>query len=205
MKFLAQALSVILHPLLMPTVVYATIMFIFPLSILPLEIGSKLYILGFIFLTTAILPTMCIYVMVLTGKIEDVNLRERKERLIPNIFTTIVYIFVCYLMHETMHFDGLLLNTLICFTFFVAILTAITYFWKISLHASGISGLVGFLFGLNQVLPIDNILIYCSLSLLIAGSVMTARLYLNAHTPAQIWAGAALGLLFGWITPVFFL
>ena len=73
----------------------------------------------------------------------------------------------------------------------------ITFFWKISIHAIGISGLAGAFLGFSELLfPIQNgegITIINILLLLLVGVICSARLYLKAHSFLQIIAGITLG------------
>jgi membrane-associated phospholipid phosphatase len=88
-------------------------------------------------------------------------------------------------------------------TFSIAIVTLITVFWKISAHSVGICGVIGFMFGFYQKYA-DPLLFYPILAIiLLAGILMSARLYLNAHTPAQVFAGGLLGLTISFTTIYF--
>ncbi|WP_139793856.1 PA-phosphatase [Reichenbachiella faecimaris] len=88
---------------------------------------------------------------------------------------------------------------LIATTLLVTVLTIITLWFKVSIHAAGISGVVGFFLVFGLKYP-DSMAFYPLLGLLIcAGLVMSARLQLNAHSPKEIWAGmcTGLGICFG--------
>jgi membrane-associated phospholipid phosphatase len=82
-------------------------------------------------------------------------------------------------------------------TMSVLILAFVSIFWKISAHATGISGMIGLLAVINNKTP-DSSLFYPILILIFLGGCLTsARLYLNAHSPLQIVAGIGLGLAIG--------
>ncbi len=84
----------------------------------------------------------------------------------------------------------------------------INLFFKISLHATGIGGFVGMVlitmwqysFGtISMTLPLlgasqVSINLVLLISILLAGLVGTARLWLKAHQPKELYAGFALGL-----------
>ena len=189
----------------MPSFLYTAILLLFPLSVLPVAMATKLYIIAFIFVTTAFLPAISIMLLYLIGGVQDLTLEERKQRLFPNLFTSMIYAMVCYLMYDKLHFGGLMLNTMIGATVLVVLLSFTTLFWKISLHGAGICGLLGFLVGVNHVLPLDYMLETLVFVLILAGIVMSSRLYLGAHKMSQVVAGAMLGGIVGVIIPVFFL
>lgn len=71
----------------------------------------------------------------------------------------------------------------------------ISYWWKISLHLIGVGGVTGVVMALSlrAGLGITPALVAM---IMVATITATARLYLNAHTPAQTLAGFVLG----WMT-----
>jgi membrane-associated phospholipid phosphatase len=79
----------------------------------------------------------------------------------------------------------------------------ITFFWKISIHAIGISGLAGAFLGFSELLfPIQNgeeITIINILLLILVGVVCSARLHLKAHSFLQIIGGITLGFVVEYI------
>jgi membrane-associated phospholipid phosphatase len=76
--------------------------------------------------------------------------------------------------------------------------------YKISAHTVGIGGLIGSLMMISLVLKY-NAVPEIAILFLIAGIIATCRLYLDAHSPKQIYAGFALGLLTQIIVFTFFL
>lgn len=64
----------------------------------------------------------------------------------------------------------------------------VTLRWKISAHATGMGGLIGgtmIVMRLYQLLPSYELM----LLIVLAGMLGSARLYLKAHTPAQVYVG----------------
>jgi len=70
----------------------------------------------------------------------------------------------------------------------------ITFFWKISLHMAGISGVIGGLLILSIKFGL-GISPFLLIAIVAAGFVASARLYLNAHNPSQIFVGFAIGFI----------
>ncbi len=62
-----------------------------------------------------------------------------------------------------------------------------------------ISGGLGIMLPLNQVTEQDNLLLPTVGLILIAGLVMSARLFLNAHTPREVMVGSVVGVSVGLI------
>jgi hypothetical protein len=73
------------------------------------------------------------------------------------------------------------------------LVSVITLFWKISVHSVSVNSMVGFLMA-AMVSKVEPELLYPLLgSILAAGAVMSARLYLDVHSPAQVGWGCLLG------------
>lgn len=81
-------------------------------------------------------------------------------------------------------------------TFVIFIAEVISIFWRISLHTIGMGGLLGFFFELILHMHGTSIpLLLFPFLVVAAGLVGTARLYLQAHTPIQIFVGYIVGFL----------
>lgn len=70
----------------------------------------------------------------------------------------------------------------------------ISLWWQISAHAAGIGGIIGALAGLIVRYGESALFIPMLCVIIFAGFLISARLQLNAHTPAQVSAGAVLGV-----------
>ena len=125
----------------------------------------------------------------------------RKERLPVLILISIYYLMTYYIFR---YWNSTLLNLFhpyLSFLFagliLIFTLTAITYFWKISLHSSSISALSGGMMAetlVAQPMASQDQVFYINMALLVlVGIVCFSRLYLRAHTISQIIAGIVLG------------
>jgi membrane-associated phospholipid phosphatase len=131
-----------------------------------------------------------------TKVIKDLQMTNRKDRLLPFAFISIFYVLVTVLFHRQLPLNNLLSATLIGMTLVVVLTNLITLFWKISAHSAGIAGLVGFCLVYSMKFAGSNSLLFPLLaSVLLMGVIMWARLYLNAHKPTEIIAGGILGLV----------
>jgi membrane-associated phospholipid phosphatase len=66
--------------------------------------------------------------------------------------------------------------------------------WRISSHMLGIGGIIGLIMATSIIYGAD-IILYLVISMLLAGFIGFSRLSLNAHTPAQVYTGLAVGIL----------
>lgn len=192
---LALALSALLHPLLMPTILFAILLYFSPAVFgIANEAGQWRIVIG-VFLSTFLMPFLSILLMFRVRSITSMTLDERNERFMPFLTTTLIYMITTYLFLRQMQGFYTMIVVLGSITFSIALVTFITVFWKISAHSVGICGMIGFLFGFYQKYA-DPMLFYPILVIiLLAGLLMSARLYLNSHNPAQVFVGALLGLV----------
>ncbi len=148
-----------------------------------------------IFALTFVIPLCSILVMKLLGSISNLHMRSRKERFMPFFFIGIYYAVTTYLFVSRLPFSDVLLYIFGGVTLLIFVCTFITLFMKISLHAAGIWGIVGFILALHLKIPVAGLFLPMNVSLLLAGLVSSSRLYLNEHTPRQVYVGAITGFL----------
>ena len=126
------------------------------------------------------------------------NLRERR---LPYLVSIIIYGISTYLFGWKLQPIGELAPqisiVLGSVTVSLILVALISLFWKISAHATGVGGAIGILTALLMRFDEPDLLIPLLLTILTGGALMSARLQLNAHTPAQILAGIISGLTIG--------
>jgi hypothetical protein len=201
----AQALSVAFHPLLHPTLLLLVITFFAPLIVSPLNTQVMLKITSMIFIITALLPVLSILAFKYSASIRNFELIDHKERVIPFFFISLIYCLPTYLFYSKIRVSQLLIVIFAAISIMLLLLTVITIFWKISIHSAGISGLAGFLVGINIKIPESSLFYPMLVIIILAGAVMSARLYLNSHNPAEIFGGAVLGFLISFSSLYFFI
>ena len=201
----AQILSAFLHPLLMPTIIFGILFYIAPESIQNLELFNdsarvgvmslKIGLLLLIFLQTFILPVFTIYCLHRFGFVKDLKMETLADRRLPYIVTMAIYTFVAtfFTMKLKQLPEVAIIMTGVAFS--IALVAVISLYWKISAHAVGISGALGALIGIAIKFSSYQLFFPIIAVILVAGFLFSARLHLNAHTPAQIMAGASLGLI----------
>jgi membrane-associated phospholipid phosphatase len=198
-NLLARIISIVFHPLLLATYLFALFIFLFPVALEPLKAEGHLTFLFLIFCVTFVLPALNVGMFRMMGTIKSLEMKERKERIIPFIFISVLYVALTYLFHTKprIGFHDNLLKFMIIIDALVLIATLTTLFYKVSVHSLAVWGLIGILIPLNKVLE-DNTLFYPTLFIIVmAGLVMSARLKLNAHTPREVMVGSLLGLATG--------
>ncbi|WP_455628634.1 hypothetical protein [Parabacteroides chinchillae] len=191
MRLFANITSILFHPLLMVTYGIILALTYTYLAIYPLPV--KLTILGGTFVSTAIIPGVFIWLMVKNGAAVDLELSDRKERIVPYlIFITSIMVCTFFLYKMMMPFWILALLIGVCVSLVIAL--SINFFWKISAHAIGVGGLLGGIMGVARIHMINPFWAFIAV-LLIAGLVGTSRIFLQRHTPMQVYAGFCLGFI----------
>ncbi|HYX10278.1 MAG TPA: hypothetical protein VE912_26350 [Bacteroidales bacterium] len=197
---IARIVSVVFHPLLMPT--YG-ILILFNadayLRFMPFE-GKKLIFL-IIFLGTFALPLSLIPVFLYRKLIYHIDLDTKRERFYPLLLTTIFYYFSFYLLRK-IPVPGIIQLFILAAGATVFFDLVVSVFWKISTHMTGIGGLLGLIAGLIYRSPTD-LSVYLILSILAAGIIGSSRLKMEAHNQAQIYAGLSSGFLIVFLLIIF--
>jgi len=189
----ARTLSIIFHPVLMPT--YALLL-VFQLSrflnyVTPDKVKEALYLI--VTFNTLIAPLFIAWLLLRRGWIKSFNMERRQERIVPYLSNAIL-MMVAYYMLRQLGLPKLFYLLLLGAATSVVFAVVINLVWKISIHMIGVGGVVGMFFGMSEFLLID-LRIPILIALLVAGLIGTARLSLGAHHPMQIYAGFFVGFL----------
>lgn len=197
-NILSKAFSILLYPLFMPTYGMGLYMLAMhhrtpnlPNAYIWVAIVGTLVI-------TALIPIVLLLILWKRGNISSLHIDNAKERTTPYVYSLICYGFWCYFVGVTLHMPLVWLVVAIGSTCALLAVTIINRWWKISAHLTGMGGLLGGICSLAlyySALPTTLIIITLTISLLL----MYARIYMNAHTPAQVVAGYLLGILFTFI------
>jgi len=133
---------------------------------------------------TSIGPMLFVFWLYSTDRISDLDMSIRSER------ETVFGAFVVFYLLGTValwitHSPKLLIAAMAGFTLSTIVVQYITRYWKISTHALGITAplvALTLLYGWDELFPFWILL----------PMVCWARVYLKAHTVAQVIAGSAL-------------
>jgi membrane-associated phospholipid phosphatase len=204
MKYITKGISIIFHPIFIPMMAFFLYLQIEHYTVATMH---SLTDQGFWIVFSAIglfsflLPLIAMNGMITTGIVQDWEIKNHKERVPVLMFSALFLACLYYIFHyietnngDVFHaFFGVIMSGVV-----LAVLAAgISYFWKISMHAIGISGLAGSLVGLtthlDPLLNPQDMVFYNSILLSIVGIVGFARLYEKAHNLLQVLAGTALG------------
>lgn len=197
LDYSCKSLAVVLHPLLVPTYIY-TIMVCYTTGIMGnFNATQKATFIALIFVATFVLP-MLVVVLQLMFTQDDFSFRSlfienSKDRVRPFLLVSLVYCLLSYYVWTTWQSQLAMATILGAIALAIFITAFISRFWKISAHAVGIGGVSGncLLFNFHYLqMSLFGVLL---ISILAAGVLLSSRIYLGAHTHAQVYAGWALG------------
>lgn len=196
MRLFANIISIVLHPLLMITYgVVLALMFTY-LAIYPF--GIKVLIAGGVFFSTALIPGLFILLMVKSGAAHDLELTNRKERLVPYLImitSNLACFFFLYKMRMPFWVLSLMISSVVALVFALCI----NFFWKISAHLLGIGAALGAILGMCRLQHMNAWPLFM-LGFIFAGLLGSSRILLGRHTPMQVYAGFTLGFVFTFVT-----
>lgn len=191
-KTIARFFSIAFHPLLIPTFGMILLFHLNTYISFSIPDPAKRFILVILFVNTAVAPVLFLFLFKRTGFISNVLLDDRQERLLP-LFVSSLFFILTYFLFKQVSLPSLINYFIMGATLLVLICLMITFGWKISLHAASMGGLTGFLITSSLLLKADLSWLIM-LSVLVSGFVASSRIFLQAHTPAQVYAGFLLGI-----------
>lgn len=205
MTLLSKAISIVFQPLFLP--IYAFLLYVtidHHSTFLIRSDQASLhfnYILSIQILLAVVIPVGSLYVMYRSRIITSMSLPDRKERIPVFIITLFYYLLTYYFLRKihvtNLDFLGAFMSFLSAGIILTVLSLVITFFWKISIHAIGISGMAGAFLGFSELLsPVQNADYLTQLNiviLILVGVVCSSRLHLKAHSFPQIIGGIFLG------------
>lgn len=198
----AKIISTLFHPLLMPTYGFAVLFLTQNYISTFTTLNLKILILSVTFIFTFLLPAINAFILLKMGRIKSLEMESNEERVIPYSSTALYYFSLYYLFYNA-EFPNIFKILVLGASISIVLTLLINFKWKISAHAIGIGGISGGIFGIVLRLHIDLHVILMFV-ILVAGLVGYARLKLNAHTPAQVYAGFLLGFLMEFLLMIFY-
>lgn len=194
MRRAALFISALFHPILMTTYLFTLFAVFVPGWFLPIRPSAMFIFL--IFALTFILPALNFALFKVNGTIRDFTMADARDRRLPFVVTSLLYIGITLMFYWKFPVPNIL-KLLLIVNVMMVVATAITFFYKVSIHSLGMWAMTGIFLFLGKAMN-SNAFIYPMVALiLLAGMVMSARLLLNAHTPREVMVGSTLGLLLG--------
>ena len=188
----AQAVSFLLHPMLMPVYVLFLIFNVGSWFVL-IPVAVKCYCYFVTLLSLVVMPLACLPLLRYLHLIKDYALEDKQERIYP-VLVVVVFAFLgCWVLGRVAYTDVVQRLYLVLIVL-LSLFSVITLKWKISMHMTSIGGVCGFLLALGLKYGGDVRFIFICM-LLLSGLLASCRLGLKKHTPGQVYLGFLLGVL----------
>ena len=193
-RILANVVSIIFHPLFIPTYVMAFLLYQHTYAFLGFDERMNMLRLLSVIVSTVLLPAFSIFLLWKLDFIRSIYLRTQRERIIPYAIALVFYFWVWYV------FNNLSDSPLPAKQFLLGVFLGVCGAWmgniwfKVSMHGIGVGGLMAF-FLLQSMLYPSAVLLYLVIAVFIAGLVCTARFIAGGHTRAEVYAGLFIGML----------
>jgi hypothetical protein len=195
-KQVAKFISVVFHPLLLTTYLVIILSYYFP-SMLMIRKENRMVIVGLVFVFTFVLPAVNLVMLRAFGNIQSLTLQSRRERILPFVFISLLYLLVTFLFYFKLPFSANFNKLMMIISALVVVSLMITLFYKISIHSIAMGGGIGILLPLNQVTEQMSLLWPTAFTILVTGLVMSSRLVLDAHSPREVMYGGVVGFVVG--------
>lgn len=208
MHTLSRVVSVVFHPLLGLTWMLALLLLINPylFGVQDLTEPKAMRLLLVVFATTFFIPAVACFLMVKLDMIKSMEMETRNERVGPFLVTGVLYIWMFLNFRRGDTFPDVYAAFALGATIALFACFLINLFKKVSLHATGIGGILGMMtitllafsyptFTLPVVWGGAEVAIHLPwlLLILVTGLVGTARLYLGAHVLSEVLLGFFIG------------
>jgi hypothetical protein len=198
---IAYFFSLLFHPLLISSYIIAFLIYVHPSAFEGVDPRTANLRMLSVVLFSVFFPALSLFLAWRLKLVKNLALDTRNDRLVGFIVTMFFYFWTSYVFrnlpdtpYQVSHF---LLGT------FLAVCAAwmCTIFYKVSLHAVAMGGVVAFSLLFSRTDPFTSG-IYLAVPVLIAGIVCSSRLILGAHNRFEMISGFIVGFLaqsIGWI------
>ena len=201
MKF-AQFISVLAHPLFMPSYAFSLLMYTNPYINMMISDSTKNVVIIILSLFTIVLPILTAIILKQLRVIDSIYMKTTEERKWPFVFTLVWYYMAFQLLAKLYIPQSFLLLMLGAISA-IGLSLIITLRWKVSIHMLGIGGLIGAIIGISHRFQLDHSNLIMLL-LIFAGLIGFARLKTHSHNYRQVYVGFLLGFLVEWISVLYF-
>lgn len=207
LRGVSQLISVVFHPLMMLTYILTILLLANPFlfGIRHISEGGRFYL--YLVLYTYLFPAIAVLLMKALGLIQSLQMETRNERIGPFIAAGVFYLWFYRNIYSDPNMPIVYISAVLGATMALFGAFFINLFYKISIHAVGVGGLLGLtiitisFFSYGSI-PIDRTAstyigtyLLLLVVIVICGLVGTARLFLDAHQPKEIYFGYALGII----------
>jgi hypothetical protein len=193
-KIIAKTISYLLHPLFIPVYFYFFLIQIFPYEFAGAEYAIMYKRLIAVFMNTVFFPAFTVFLLWRLKFIDSIYMHTQKERIVPYIAIMFFYWWMYYLSRNFTDQPIVLKPFYLGIFLTTPIALIVNNFYKISMHALGMGGLLGILCITSFFYQI-NLSAWIIAVTFLSGLVCTSRMLLGSHNTREIYHGFIVGLL----------
>lgn len=199
-KIAARIFSYLFHPVFIPVLVVAFLLYVHPYLFAGLSGFNKTRVMIMSVMMYTFFPLVTVLLLKALKFIDHIQLKTQKDRIIPLVACMIWYFWLAYVLWNSYKMSDPLTIPTEAFRLAAAVFLSSVFALmaniriKISLHtiAAGVMLTFMILLALSQDLHFG---IYVSIAVLITGIICTSRFIVSDHTPAEIYGGLFVGAL----------
>jgi len=156
---------------------------------IPFTVKKLLFLI--VFIDNFCLPLSLMAYLHYRKLIKSYVIDNREERVLPLVLTTFFYFVTVYIFIRY-RIPVFIKSFMLAAAIISTVVMIINFWFMISIHAAGAGALLTLVLVLSfrMQTPLTWFLIPV---ILIAGAVISSRLFLNSHTPREAWSGFLLG------------
>ena len=190
MKLAARIITLLFHPLLMPTLGLLLI-FNSGTYLALLDPAAKRAVLFVMALGTLFFPLMMVPILYYRNLITNLQDATREERFLPYLIILILY-FITFVYFVRLPLSRFIHAYVLSVSILLLALILVTIKFRICAHMAAIGGITGLIIALilQYEIPLEGFL---AMTLVMAGLTGSARLILKVQRPVEIYTGFLLG------------
>src|SRR6201995_1351786 len=193
-RFFAHFFSILFHPLLIGSYVFAFLIYGHPAVFEGVDSHTRNLRMLSMVLFTIFFPAVSLFLAWRLKLIKGLALDNRQDRLVGFIVTMFFYFWASYVFRNLPDIPPVAAHFVLGTFLAVCGAWMCTIFYKVSLHAVAMGGLITFCILFAREDPYVSGL-YLVLPILIAGLVCSSRLILGAHNRFEMVSGFFVGVI----------
>lgn len=201
LRFLAQAISYIFHPVFIPLYVVMFLLYEHPFHFLGYSAKQKLLVLLQALAMYTFFPLVTVGLLRALGFIRSFHLHDRKDRIIPLVACGIWYFWIWYVWRNMAGQSPVTVQLALGIWLASSLGLLLNSYAKISLHglSMGVALCFMLLLSLQENLHYGT---WLSIAIFLTGVVCAARFIVSDHSPLEIYGGVCAGafcMIVGWL------
>ncbi len=192
MKGAAKIISYLFHPLFVPVYMLGITLFLPVYALNRYGTELKMYMLAFIFLLDVLLPLISLSFMKRYKIIGSMQLENARERTIPYVLMFFLYSLTAWSLGDMAGMHPIIPIAFVMSALIIVVVNFANRYFKVSAHSAAMAAATTWFYLIFKAFAIDTSLLLM-IAVVLTGLVMSSRLAMGAHSPREVYWGAAIG------------